>query len=186
MKAGHHAAPGIERRDGVDAAHETNVQVQAVRAGLLAQRRQRRVVAGIQRQDVGIVVKGTRKCALDVAAQCLDLRRQPGLRLAFSPEQLFAEFRQARALAFVPDDQGAPQRLLPRLERAPNMAVGQIERARGFGYGAVLAHRMQHVHQRVAYQRVLAALGRQQIRKFDFMHGVFLFSAAYFLMQNNA
>ena len=50
--------------------------------GVLAQCCQRRVMAGVKHQHVGIVVKGHGQCALDVAAQGFNLRRQARLSLA--------------------------------------------------------------------------------------------------------
>ena len=123
VKTCQRAAPGVECCDGIDAAHEPDVQVQAALTGVLAQRGQRRIVAGIKRQHMSAVVKGAGKGALDVAAQSLDLRRQPRLRLSFGPQQLLAEFRQLCALALVPDDQRAAQLVLPVLQSAPDIAV---------------------------------------------------------------
>jgi hypothetical protein len=47
---------------------------------MFAQAAEGHVMAGMQGDDMGGVVKGNRKAALQLGAQCLDLRRQPGLR----------------------------------------------------------------------------------------------------------
>ena len=140
--------------------------------GVLAQRGQRCVMAGVEHQHMGAVVKGHRQGALDVAAQGFDLRRQPGLGLPFGPQQLLAELGELGALAFFPDDEFAAQRLFGFLERAPDMAVRQTHMARRPRNRAVLAHRVQQVQQGVADQRVRAAFGRQLVRQLDFVHGL--------------
>jgi hypothetical protein len=68
VKASHDAAPLVERADGVHAAGEADVEVQARRAGqagrVLAQGDQRVVVAGIQRQHVrGCRQRRRQRCA---------------------------------------------------------------------------------------------------------------------------
>ena len=92
--------------------------MQAFLAGLLAQRCQCSVMAGVQREHMGTLVKSGGKGAFDVAAQRFNLRRQPRLRLALGPEQLFTEFRQPRPLALVPDDERTAQGLLVVFECA--------------------------------------------------------------------
>ena len=86
VKAGHLAAPGVQRGNGVHAAHETDVHVQTAGRRVLAQRGQRRVMAGIEHQHVGAVVKGHGQGALDVAAQGFNLRRQARLSLSLGPK----------------------------------------------------------------------------------------------------
>jgi 1,2-phenylacetyl-CoA epoxidase PaaB subunit len=53
---------------------------------VLAQRCQRRVMAGVKHQHVGTVVKGHGQCALDVAAPRFNLRRQARLSLSLGPK----------------------------------------------------------------------------------------------------
>ena len=171
VKARHHATPGVQRGYGVHAAGEANVQVQTGGAGLLAQGRQRCIMAGVQRQHVGVVVKAAGKSPLDVAAQGLDLRRQPGLRLAFGPQQLVPEFRQTCVLALVPHNQRPAQRHFPVLERAPHMAVRQAKRLAGLGDRALVSYSMQQVHPGVANQRAGAALRLQLVGQLNFVHG---------------
>ena len=142
-----------------------------VRGGVVAQRGQGVIVAGVEAQHVGAVVKGHREGAFQVGVQRLDLRGQPRLGLALGPEQLLAELRQARALAFLPDDEVAAQLRLPALELAPHVAVRQPQRLRSGRDGAVGLHRVEQVHQRVA-DAAVAALGLQGVGQFDLLHGV--------------
>ena len=86
VKTGHLAAPGVQRGNRVHTAHETDVHVQTAGRGVLTQCCQRRVMAGVKHQHVGIVVKGHGQCALDVAAQGFNLGRQARLSLALGPK----------------------------------------------------------------------------------------------------
>ena len=81
----------------------------------LAQQRQRIVVAGRDRQHAGAVVEGDREGALELAAQRLDLRREPRLRAPLGPQQLLAERRQRRRLALDPDTSVWPSSISQRL-----------------------------------------------------------------------
>ena len=64
--------------------------------------------------------------ALQLGSQGLNLRGQPGLRLAFSPHQLAGKFGQAGALALFPDQQFMTKFHFPALEFTPDMAVAEL------------------------------------------------------------
>ena len=75
------------------------------------------------------------------------------------------------ALALFTLYQRAAERLFPVLEFTPHMAVGKAECARGGRDGAVLAHRLQHLHQRIADLPRTAAAGTDRVGKVDLLHG---------------
>ena len=101
------------------------------RIGMGAQRCQCVVMAGIQGEHVGVGVEGHGECAFQVGVQRGNLRRQARLGLAFGPQQLAAELAELCRLALAPDDQFAAQLVFPALEGTPDMAVRQVQRARG-------------------------------------------------------
>ena len=71
MKARHHTAALIERTDRVHAAAEADVEVQLAlfqAQCVFAQAAQGHVMAGVQGDDVGFVVKGDGKAALQLGA----------------------------------------------------------------------------------------------------------------------
>ena len=88
VKTGQLAAAFVQRADGVHAAGELHVQVQAAVLAQVHQARQRVVVAGVQGQHQGAVVKHGGQCALQLGAQGFNLRGQPGLGQPFGPQQL--------------------------------------------------------------------------------------------------
>ena len=137
---------------------------------VLTQRGQCIVVAGEEREHVRCVVERDREGALQVGVQRLDLRREPRLRLALGPQQLVAEFGKPCRLALVPNDQRVSQLGFPALELAPDMAIGNAECFRGARDGAVFAHGMQQVHQRIADGIGRAASLGKRVRKLDFAH----------------
>ena len=173
MKAGHDAAPFVERLDRVHAADEADVQVQARLSGqtgrVRAQRGERVVVAGVEAQHMGIAVEGDGKAARQLGAQRLDLRRQPRLRLALGPQQLVAEDRQAGRPAFLPQQQRLTQALLPPLELAPHVAIRQAQRTGRARDRAAGAHRLQQLDQRVVNEGA-AGVGVERIGKTDLVH----------------
>src|SRR5215207_7546256 len=63
-----------------------------------------------------------------------------------------------------------PELLFPAPELAPDMAVRQAERPRRGRDGAVLAHRVQELHQRVADQSAPAAARGNGVGQFDLLH----------------
>jgi len=135
-----------------------------------AQRRQCVVMAGIEGEHMGMGVEGHGKCALQIGVQRGNLGRQARLGLAFGPQQLAAELAELRRLALAPDDQLAAQLVFPALEGAPDMAVRQVQRARGAGDGATLGHGLQQLGQRVADER-RARVPAECVMKLDPMHG---------------
>ena len=102
--------------------------------------------------------------------QRLDLRRQPGLRLALGPQQLVAELGELRRAALLAAHQRMAQRLLPALEFAPDVAVRQAECPRRGRDRAVLAHRVQQFHERIADQRAAVAARCDDVGEFDLLH----------------
>ena len=152
VKAGHHAAAFVEPADGVHAAAKPDVQVQlrsirirvlvVARVGIggqriLAQRAQGVVMAGIQGDDMGVVIKRHGEGTFQISAQGLNLRRQPGLRLALGPHQLGAKFGQACRLAFFPHHQLIAELVFPALELTPDVTVRQTQRTRSGRDGAL-------------------------------------------------
>jgi hypothetical protein len=174
VKTRQRATPLVQRADGIHAAREADIEVQRARIGLRggvgAQRHQRIVMAGVQGEHVGVGVKGHGKGALQVGMQRGDLRREPRLGLTLGPQQLGAELAELRRLPLAPDDQLAAQLLLPALEGAPDMAVGQVQRARRARDGALLGHGLQQFGQWVADQRI-ACIAAERVVKLDPMHG---------------
>ena len=171
VKTRQDAAALIERGNRIHAAGEADVQVQiGLLRGMGTQGGQCVVVAGVERQHMGGRVEGHREGALQVGAQGFDLRAQARLCLALGPHQLGAKLRQPRRLAFFPDDQLVAEFILPALELAPDVAVGQAERARRRRDRALRVHGLQQVDQRVAHQRC-AGVARECVVELDPMHG---------------
>ena len=79
-------------------------------------------------------------------------------------------------MAFFPDNKGLIHGLLPALEFAPNVPVGQAQRLCSGPNGAVLTDRIQQVHERVAqWAEPVAWLGFGMVRapavgKVDVLH----------------
>ena len=172
MKARHHAAALIERTDRVHAAAEADVEVQLAlfqAQCMFAQTAQSHVMAGVQGDDVGFVVKGDGKAALQLGSQRLNLRRQPGLCLALGPHQFGAKFGQLGRLAFLPHHQLIAELLLPALELAPDMPVGQSQRPSAAGDGALRRYGLQQINERVAHHG-RAAVARQGVMELEPMH----------------
>ena len=174
VKARQRAPPLVQRTNGVHAAGEANVKVQwadiRVCCGIGAQGGQRIVMARVHREHVRIGIERNGKCALQIGVQRGNLRGQPGLCLAFGPQQLGAELAQLRGLALAPGDKFAAQLVFPALERPPDMAIGKIQSACRAGNGAVFGHRLQQLRQRVADERIACVLA-QGVVKLDPMHG---------------
>ena len=89
---------------------------------------------------------------LQLSAQMLHLRRQARLGQTLGVEQTLPKRRQARRLAALPHDQLVSHFLFPGAQLAPHVAVRQTNGARGGRDRALVAHRLQHVHHRVAQQ----------------------------------
>ena len=171
VEACQYAAPLVQRADRVHAAGEADVQVQLAQAcRVRAQGGQGVVVACVERQHMGGRVERHCEGAFQVGAQGVDLGAQAGLRLAFGPHQLGAKFRQPRRLAFFPDDQLVAQFVLPALEFAPHVAVGQPQRAGRRRDRALRVHGLQQVDQRVADQG-FAGIAGECVVELDPMHG---------------
>ena len=79
-------------------------------------------------------------------------------------------------MAFFPDNKGLIHGLLPALEFAPNVPVGQAQRLCGRADGAGLTHRIQQVHEWIAQRtEPVARLGFGVVRapavgKIDVLH----------------
>ena len=120
------------------------------------QRAQGVVVAGVQRNGFAAALRrhlnGAGKGLLQFGAQMLHLGRQPRLRQSLGVEQALAKRRAPSRLATLPDDQLVAHFLFPGAQLPPHMAVRQANGARGGRYRALVAHRLQHVHHRVAQQ----------------------------------
>ncbi len=171
MEAGHQAAAVVQRGQRIDAAAELDVQVQLVlRLRQRAQQGQRVVVAGRHRDHAGAGVEGDREGLLQLAAQRLDLRRQPRLRAPLGPQQLLAEGRQQRRLAFHPDHQRLAELAFPALELAPDVAVRQLELSRGAADRAGVVHRGQQRHQRVVKVALRRLAAGQRVGEAHPMH----------------
>ena len=128
MKTSHHAAALVKRPDRVNAASKANVKVELPRLQpqrVLAQAAEGLVMAGIQRDNMGRVIKGHRKAAFEFGAQALDVWCQAGLCLALCPHQLGAEFAQLGGLPLLPHHQLLAKFVFPAFQVAPNMAVRQ-------------------------------------------------------------
>jgi len=125
----------------------------------------------MQAQHVRAVVEGEREGAFEVGVQRLDLRREPCLRLALGPQQLVAELRELRRATLLAADQRMTEQRFPAPEFAPDVAIGKAERARRRRDGAVFAHRVQQLHERIADQRTTASARRDGVGEFDVVHG---------------
>jgi hypothetical protein len=109
VEAGEHAAPVVERRQGVDAARELQVELERVpRRHPVAQQRQRFVVAGRDGDHGDARVEGEREGAFELAVQGGELRCEPGLRLPFGPEQPRAEGERRAGWPFDQTSSGWP------------------------------------------------------------------------------
>jgi hypothetical protein len=171
MKAGQHAVARVQGPDRLDAAAKADVQVQRGLAGrMVLQQRQRVVMAGMQHQHQRLRVEGQRQRALEFGAQGLDLRPEPGLGQPFAPEQPVGKRGQPGRLAALPEDQVLLQGLLPVLQLAPDMAVGQAELARRARDRAAVAHGQQQLEQRVADQGGRLAFAAQPVTEFYLAH----------------
>ena len=126
-------------------------------------------MASVQGDDVGVVVKGDGKAALQLCTQCLDLGCQPSLGLAFGPHQFGAKFGQLGRLALLPHHQLIAELLLPALELAPDMPVGQAQRPSAAGDGALRRYGLQQINERVAHHG-RAAVARQGVMELEPMH----------------
>ena len=97
--------------------------MQGLARGGFAQTNEGVIVAGIQREQVHLGVKGHGKCALNFCHERFNRRCQAGLGLAFGPEQLAGKFGELGRHAFFPNDEVLVQALLPLFELTPHMAV---------------------------------------------------------------
>ena len=162
VEARHGAAPFIERAQGVEAAGEADVQMEAFviepGLGVFAQARQRVVMAGVKTQHVGVFIKGDGEGAFDVGAQPFDLGQESRLRLAFGPQQLGAEFGEARGLTAFPHDEFVLERALPAFELAPDVPVRQSELAGGSRNRTVVLNSVEQVDEGVADERLAGAV----------------------------
>ena len=166
VESGQLAAPFVERADGIDTAGEVNVQVQAgVLAGQVLQRAERVVVAGVQAQHLGALVKHAGQGTFQLGAQGLDLRSQPGLGQALGPQQLVGKRGQAGGLPTVPQDEGLAHFNFPLFQLAPHMAIRQTQLPRCPRNGAALPGGLQQIKQRVAQQRAALALAGELVHQ---------------------
>ena len=178
MKAGHDTTTFVQCADRVDAAGEANVQLQLALTqcggrrllqGVLTQRAQGIIMAGIQGHHMDRVVKCMGETAFEFCAQGFNLGCQPGLGSPLGPHQFRAELAQASRLAFFPHQQLASQLGFPAFELTPNMAVRQTQSPCCGRNGALCVDRLQQINQRVAYQ-CRAAVAREGVVELKPMH----------------